>query len=231
VPRENLPHPSGPDGSREPGLTRSTWSPGSAGEDDELTALRADPVMRWHAQRLAGDFAEDLLQQTWYAVARVRTRRSIVDLRAYFYTVMVRTAGRMREDIARQGIPADDPVTAAGPRRGRELAAAPAEDEALRNLATAALRELLRCRRTELRQVVPACSPDPDWYRDVIVGVAERMLADDGPDGRAEVNAALTAAYPEWFAAPDATDAARFQRRRRGRVDIGRVLKAVLGAC
>lgn len=230
MPCENLPYPPGPDSPGEPGLTRSTSPSAWPGGDDELTALTADPIMRWRAQRLAGDLAEDLLQQAWYAVMRRRARGPIVDLRAYFYTVMVRTAGRMREDVARQGIPVDDPVAAAGPRRARELAAAPAEDEALRKLLNIARRELLRCRRAELWQLVPGCSPDPDWYRDVIVGIAELMLADDGPDSRAEVNAALAAAYPGWFAAPDATDATRLQRRRRGRVDIGRVLKAVLDA-
>jgi DNA-directed RNA polymerase specialized sigma24 family protein len=222
VPRENLPHPSAPDGSTEPG---------PAGVYDELTAISADPGMRWHAQRLAHDLAEDLLQQTWYAVARALARgRPIDNLRGYFYRVMVRIAWRMREDVTRQGIPADDPVAAAGPRRGRELAAAPAEDEALIRLLNATRRELVHRRRAELRQVIPACSPDPDRYRDAIVDVTGLLLADDGPDERTEINDALLAAYPEWFAAPGASAAARYQRRCRGRADIGRVLRAVIGA-
>ena len=229
MPRENLPHPSRPDGSGEPGPTGSRWVPAAAGAYDELNAIRADPGMRRHAQHLAYDLAEDLLQQTWYTVARALASRSIDNLPGYFYRVMARTAWRMREDVTRQGIPADDPVAAAGPRRGRELAAVPAEEEALLRLVNAARRELLRSRRAELREEIPACSPDPDRYRDAIVDVAELLLADDGPDDRTEINDALLAAYPEWFAAPGASAAARYQRRCRGRADIGRLVEAVIG--
>lgn len=229
MPSENLPHPSGPGGSGEQGQAGNRWAPALAGVYDELTAITADPAMRRHAQRLAHDLAEDLLQQTWYAVARVLARGPIDNLRGYFYRVMVRTAWRLREDVTRQGIPADDPFAEAGPRRGRELAAAPAEDEAMLRLLNAARRDLLRHRRAELRQEIPACSPAPDRYRDAIVDVTGLLLADDGPDDKAEINDALIAAYPEWFAAPDAAASALYQRRCRGRADIMRVLGAVIG--
>lgn len=195
---------------------------------DELTAIRADPGMRRQAQRLAGDLAEDLLQQTWYIVALASARRPIERLGGYFYRVMVNAAKRMREDIARHGIPVDDPVAAAGARGGRELAAVSAEDAALGPLLADARRESLRRRRAELRLRIPASSPDPDRYRDVILAIAEAMLAADGPASRPELNAALVAAYPEWFAAPDVATATRYQRRIRGREDVWRVLKAVL---
>ena len=65
---------------------------GSDGDDDELTAIVADPRMRWWARRLAGDLAEDLLQETWYAVARASERRTIDNPRAYFSQVMVNGA-------------------------------------------------------------------------------------------------------------------------------------------
>ena len=229
MPSENLPHPSGPGGSGQQGQPGNRWAPASAGVYDELTAITTDPVMRRHARRLAHDLADDLLQQTWYAVARVLAREPIDNLRGYFYRVMARTAWRMRDDVTRQGIPADDPLAAAGPRRGLELAAAPAEDEALLRLLNAARRDLLRRRRAELRQEIPACSPDPDRYRDAIVDITGRLLADDGPDDRTEINDALIAAYPEWFAAPEAAAAARYQRRCRGRADIMRVVGAVIG--
>lgn len=185
--------------------------------------------MRRHAQRLAYDLAEDLLQQTWYTVARALARRPIDNLPGYFYRVMARTAWRMRDDLTRQGTPAEDPFAAAGPRRGLELAAAPAEDEAMRRLLNATRRDLLRRRRAELRQEIPACSPDPDRYRDAIVDVTAGLLADDGPDHRTEINDALLAAYPAWFAAPGASAPARYQRRCRGRADIVRVLEALTG--
>jgi DNA-directed RNA polymerase specialized sigma24 family protein len=212
VSSENLPHRSGSDG-----------------DGDELTAIVADPRMRWWARRLAGDLAEDLLQETWYAVTRASARRTIDNPRAYFSRVMVNGAKRMREDIARQGVPVDDPVAAAGPRRGRELAAVSAEDDALLRLVNAARRELLRRRQAELRRGIPACSQDPNRYRDVILDLVGQMLADDGPVSRAEVNAALIAAYPEWFDPPDVAVATKYQRRCRGRDDIRRMLAAVTG--
>jgi hypothetical protein len=212
VSRENLPH-----------------LPGPAGLYDELNVIRADAVMRRHAQRLAGDLAEDLLQQTWYTVARaIAHGLPIRNLRAYWYRVMVHDAARMGQDIARQGIVAEDPVAAAGPRR-LDLAAASAEEDALRRLLGSGRRALLHRRRAELRQGIPAASPDPGRYRDIILGLAERVLAGDGPETRAELNDALITAYPEWFAGPAIADAARYQRRRRGREDVGRVLGAVVG--
>jgi hypothetical protein len=228
VPSQNFPHPSGSGGSGDSEPTRSRWEPTPAGDYDELNAIAADPVMRRHARRLAPGFAEDLLQQTWYTVARVSARTPIRDLGAYFYTVMVNTAKHLRDDIARHGVPVDDPVAAAGPRRGRELAAAPAEEDALLRLLSDARRELLHRRRAELRSGIPACSPHPSRYRDAILDLAERMLADDGPDSRPEVNAALIAAYPEWFDGPGVAAATKYQRRCRGREDVWRVLTAVI---
>ena len=183
--------------------------------------------MRRQARRLAGDLAEDLLQQTWYIVALASARKPIERLGGYFYRVMVNAAKRMREDIARHGIPVDDPVAAAG-ARGRELAAVSAEDAALGPLLADARRESLRRCRAELRLRIPASSQDPNRYRDVILAAAGAVLAADGPASRPEVNAALVAAYPEWFAAPDVATATRCQRRIRGREDVWRVLKAVL---
>ena len=145
---------------------------------DELTAIRADPGMRRQAQRLAGDLAEDLLQQTWYIVALASARKPIERLGGYFYRVMVNAAKRMREDIARHGIPVDDPVAAAGARGGRDLATVSAEDAALGPLLADARRESLRCRRAELRLRIPASSPDPNRYRDVILATAVEVGAD-----------------------------------------------------
>lgn len=225
---DNLPDLSGSDGSEDPGSTGNRWEPVSGGRD-ELTAVMSDSRTRRRARRLAAGLAEDLIQETGYIVARVSARRPIDNVAAYFSQVMVNTAKRMREDIARQGIPVDDPIAAAGPRRGRELAAASAEDDALLRLLCAGRRELLRRRRTELRQDIPACSPDPSRYRDVILDVVGAMLADDGPASRPEINAALIAAYPGWFAAPDVAAATIYQRRKRGREDVSHVLWAVIG--
>ena len=196
---------------------------------DELAVIADDPAMHRHARLLVGDMAEDLLQETWYAVAQASTREPVSNVRGYFYRVMTNTATRMRTEIARQGILFEDPAIAVGPRRTRELAAMSAESEALARLLASARRELVRLRRSELRQEIRACSPDPERYRDAILAVAEAALAEDGAASRPELNDALAEAYPEWFDAPDAAVATKYQRMHRGRADVGRVLAAVTG--
>jgi DNA-directed RNA polymerase specialized sigma24 family protein len=224
----NIRHPVGSGGDVESAQEKSRGELAAAGYDD-LAAIVSDPGIRRHARLLAGGLAEDVLQETWYAVALARARGPIGNLRGYFYRVMVNTATRMREEIGRQGILSADPAAAAGPRRSRELAAVSAESDAFARMLAAARRELLHRRRAELRQDIPACSPDPGLYRDVILAVVEAMLVGDGPANRAEINTALVAAYPEWFEGLDATLATKYQRRCRAREDIRRVLSTVLG--
>jgi hypothetical protein len=226
----NLPQCPGPDGSGDAEPAGNGWEPAAAGRYDELNEIRANSVMRQHAQRLAGDLAEDLLQETWYIVARVSANRPIDNLSGYFYRVMFNAAKRLREDVAHQGIPSEDPTAAVGPRRARLLAAASAEDDALRRVLNDARRELLRSHQAEWRRLVSACSPDPDRYRSAILTVAGLLLADDGPASHPELNDALAAAYPAWFAAPEAAPATIHQRRFRGRADVRRVLAAVIGS-
>jgi hypothetical protein len=222
----NLPNPAGSGGYGESALPGGSGELAAVGGYDELAAIVSDPGMRRHARRLAGDFFEDVLQETWYAVARVGAREPIGNLRGYFYRVLVNTSRRMREEIARQGTPVADPARS---RRGPDLTAVSAESDALPRLLAAARRDLLRRGHAELRQEIPACSPDPDRYRDVILAVTEAMLAGEGPASRAEINEALTAAYHEWFDAADATSATTYQRRCRARESIRQVFAALIG--
>jgi len=225
----NLPNPAGSGGYRESALPGRGGELAVASDYDELAAIASDPVMYRHARRVAGELAEDVLQETWYLVAQARVRGPISNLRGYFYRVMVNTARRMREEIARHGTPVDDPASAARSRRSRDLAVASAESEALLRLLAAARRDLLRRRREELREEIPECSPDPNRYRDVILAVADAMLVGEGPSNRAEINETLIATYHEWFDAPDATPATAYQRRCRARESIRQVLAAVIG--
>ncbi len=211
--------PAGPDPATPSRGTAQAWP--RPGGYDELAAIACDPVMRGHARRVAGDLAEDALQETWYAVAQARARGPIANLRGYFYRALVNTARRMREEVGRLGTPAGD-LAAAGALQGRLPTAASAESDALPRLLAAARSDLLHRRRAELRQAIPACSPDQGRYRDVILAVAEAMLRPDGPDSRAEMNEALVAAYPEWFDAPAATPEMTYQRRRRAGRASGR---------
>lgn len=224
----NLPHPAGSGGYGEPDPLGRRGQLAAAGYD-ELAVIASDPGMRRLARRLAGELFEDALQETWYSVAQARARVPIGNLRGYFYRALVNTARHMREEIARQGTPVDDPAAAGAFRRGRDLAVSSAESEALPRLLAAARRDLLRRRHAELRQEIPAYSPDPDRYRGVILALAEAMLVGEGPASRADINEALTAAYHEWFDAADATPATTYQRRCRARESIRRVLAAVIG--
>jgi hypothetical protein len=229
VSRANLRHSSGSEGAAEPTGTGSHEELAPVGGYDEVAAIASDPAMRRQARLLAGAMAQDLLQETWYAVAQARTPEPVTNVRGYFYRVMSNIAARMREEISRQGILVEDLATAVGTRRTGELAAMSAESDAMAWLLASARRELFHRRRAELRRDIRACSPDPDRYRDVILAVAEAALAEDGPASRPELNDALAAAYPEWFDAPEATVATKYQRRHRGRVDMGRVLAVVIG--
>jgi hypothetical protein len=200
----------------------------AGGGYDELASIASDPGMYRHARRVAGELAGDALQETWYAVAQAGSREPIGNLGGYFYRTLVNISRRMRAEIAQQATPVDDPAAASAARRGRDQATASAESIALPRLLAAARRERLRRCRPELLRKIPACSPDPDRYQDVILAAAERMLADEGPASRAEINAALTATYPEWFDAPDGTPANTYQRRCRARESIRQVLAAVI---
>ena len=195
-----------------------------SGGYEELAAIAGDPGMRRLAWRLAGDMAEDLLQETWYAMARSATLVSIENPRGYFYRTMVNTWRHLGQELSRHGWPTDDPDSAAGP----SLSMPSAEDTALARLDAAARRGRLRHRRAEVWLMIPAYSADPYRYREVILAAAEEAAAGDGPVTRAELNEALVAAYPEWFGEPGVKPGTLQQRRCRARKAICQLLAAVL---
>ncbi len=203
----NLPNPAGSDGY------------------EELAAIACDPGMRRAAWRLSGDMADDLLQETWYAMARTAARESIENPRGYFYKTMVNTWRHLRQDLARHGISADDLDAAAGAAKGMPSA----EHDALVRLDAAARRGRLRARRAELWLMIPPYSSDPHRYRGVVMTVAETAAAGDGPVSRAELNEALVEAYSEWFGEPGVKPGTLQQRRCRARQAIWRLLADVLG--
>jgi hypothetical protein len=198
--------------------------PAESGGYEDLTAIVSDQVMRRHARRLAGELFEDALQETWYLVAQARSREPIENLRGYFYRVLVNTSRRMQIELTRYGATTIDVEMIATSRHSLELAAASAESDALARLLADARLAVLRCQRAELWQTIPACSPDPDRYRTVILAVTEATVTGVGPINRAEINDALVVAYPEWFSAPDATPSTIYQRRCRARESIRQVL-------
>jgi DNA-directed RNA polymerase specialized sigma24 family protein len=200
-------------------------NPAGSGGYEELAAIACDPGMRRAAWRLAGDMADDLLQETWYAMVRTAARESIESPRGYFYKTMVNTWRHLRQDLARHGIPADDLDAAAGAAKGMPSA----EDDALARLDAAARQGRLQARRAELWLTIPPYSQDPHRYRSVVMTVAETAATGDGPVTRAELNEALAEAYPEWFGEPGVKPGALQQRRCRARQAIWRLLADVLG--
>jgi hypothetical protein len=196
----------------------------SEDHEHQLARIANDPGMRLHARRMAGDLAEDALQETWYLVAQACRRARIENLRGYFYVTLVNTSRRMREEMGRGGVPVHDPDAVAGwapySRDYRDPAVPSAESTALRGLGAQARRDRLLRKRAELWPAISAYSPDPDRYREVIFAVAEAVLAGDGPVTRAEINDALKACYPRWFDAPGVKPATLHQRRCRARESI-----------
>jgi hypothetical protein len=207
--------------------------PADSDDDDELARIANDPGMRLHARRMAGDLAEDALQETWYLVAQACRRRRIENLRGYFYVTLVNTSRRMREELGRGPIPVDDPDMVAGAvpfgRDHQDAGVPSAESMALRGLSTRARRDRLWRRRAELWPSISANSADPERYRAVIFAVAEALLAGDGPATRAEINDALKACYPRWFDAREVKPATLHQRRCRARESIRLLIFAVIG--
>jgi Sigma-70 region 2 len=200
-------------------------NPAGSGGYEELAAIACDPGMRRAAWRLAGDMADDLLQEAWYAMARTAARESIENPRGYFYKTMVNTWRHMRQDLARHGIPADDLDAAAGAAKGMPSA----EHDALARVGAAARRGRLRARRAELWLMIPPYSPDPYRYRGAVLAVAEAAAAGDGPVSRGELNEALVEAYPAWFGEPGVRPGTLQQRRCRARRAIWRLLAAAFG--
>jgi DNA-directed RNA polymerase specialized sigma24 family protein len=202
-------------------------------DDDELARIANDPGMRLHARRMAGDLAEDVLQETWYLVAQASRRRRIENLRGYFYVTLVNTSRRMREELGRGPMPVDDPDTVAGAtpfgRDYRDAAVPSAESTALRGLGARARRDRFWQRRAELWPSIPANSPDPERYRAVIFAVAEAVLVGGGPATWPEINDALKDCYPQWFDAPGVKPATLHQRRCRARESIRLLILAVIG--
>jgi DNA-directed RNA polymerase specialized sigma24 family protein len=203
-------------------------NPAEHGGYEELAAIADDPGMRRLAWRLAGDLADDVRQEAWYAMARACERESIENVRGYFYRTMVNIYRHMSQELGRQARPVDDLDAAAGASR-RGQAVPSAENDALARLDAAARRDRLWRARARLWPMIPAYSADPYRYREVLLAVAESVAAGDGPVARAELNDALTTAYPEWFDESGVEPGTIHQRRCRARKMIWRLLATVLG--
>jgi DNA-directed RNA polymerase specialized sigma24 family protein len=200
---------------------------------DHLTLIREDPQVKKLARVRAGDpdMAEDALQETFYALARIRQPQHIDDLRKYFCKVLIHSVYRLRGQLG--AVTVDDAgglADASGRALGGE-APPPLLDEVVHtNMVARNWLERLAKQRAALTGSVPGRSPEPGRYRDVIMTTAEGMLLAivAGDFREVDLNLALRAAYPEWFAERRVAMSNIHQRLTRARADIRNLLKTVI---
>lgn len=201
-----------------------------------LAAIREDPQVRRLARPRVGDpgVAEDALQETFYAMAKIEHPEQIDDIRKYFCKVLTRNVYRLQGQL--KAVAVDDAggvADASGRRLGGE-ALPPLFDEAVHaNMLARTWLERFAKQRGALTGKVPGRSREPGRYRDAIVAAAEGMLfaIATGDFRDVDLNLTLRAAYPEWFAERGIATANIHQRLARARADVGRLLKAVIRRC
>lgn len=197
---------------------------------EELLAIAHDPRVRSLARRRVGDrdLAEDVIQEALYSVSRVPDPERIADLRAYFCTVVIREAGRLRS--VQRALPFDDPEVATGARHVGGGAPRTLEDVVVARLMAKTWQSQFRQRKQELRAAVPGRSAHPERYRDHIVATAEAFLMAAALDEASEKDTRekLLDGYPEWFAEPGCASNARDQRFSRAHADLWALLRQVV---
>jgi len=193
-----------------------------------------DPQVRGLARRRAGslDLAEDALQETYYAIARVPDPAAIADLRAYFVRTLIREIFRQHRQLG--ATPTGDVTDLAELDQAksyvRVVQPRPVDEVAgTRILAESWLRPFT-AQRGRLLSSVPGRSGRPARYREAIVGVAEHVvracLLEKITD--ADCNTLLGRVYPEWFTEPGCAENTRYKRLERGRADIRALLKGII---
>lgn len=195
---------------------------------DRVSALALDPEIVRLAERYARtrDVAYDAIQETYYAVVRVRDPDHITDLRRYFCRALQRQVVELLELAGPS--PSDDvDALVAARSNGTRRPGASAEEHAVRSVQRATwLRRLARLPAVS----VPGRSPDPRRYQAVIVTIARHVLPAllQGEVSAADLDQLLARAYPEWFADEEASRATYHQRFSRGRRDLRAVLASVI---
>jgi hypothetical protein len=200
-----------------------------------LLEIWQDPQVRGYARRCAGDHdvADDALQSTYYAMARLEHLAGIENLKAYFYQVLRREIGRERGELG--AILVEDFARAAEDRqpdaRALDESSAGFEDLACVSAQFWYLRKQLLTDRDKLLASVPARSADGGRYRAIVYGAAEAILSAGikSQPSEADSNEAFRVSYPEYFAPPGASANTCHQRFVRARADARALLKAVAG--
>jgi len=204
-----------------------------AGARCRLLELWQDPQVRGYARRCAGDHevADDALQSTYYAMARLKHLAEIENMKAYFYQVLRREIVRERgelgaaliEDFARE---ADDRQLDA---RALDGPSAGFEDDLCTSVQCWYLHKQLLAERDKLLASVPGRSPNNVRYREVVYAAAEAILSAGmrGEPSEADSIEAFRVSYAEYFAQPGAAVNTCHQRFVRARADVRALLQAL----
>lgn len=214
-------------GPEKANLNSSDWSKDFY---RELLAIAGDPRVMGLARQRAGDrdLAEDVIQETVYIVSRMPNPERIANLRAYFYTVMVHEAARLR--TMRAKLVLCDPESGTGARHTGGHGLRTLEDAVVARLMAQTWMAQFRQRKQQLRATVPGRSAHPERYRDHIVAAAEAFfeaaaLHEASGEG---VRRTLLDAYPEWFAEPGCAQNTRDQRFSRAHADLLALVRQVV---
>jgi DNA-directed RNA polymerase specialized sigma24 family protein len=205
---------------------------GSSDFQQELLVIRQDPQVRSLALKWANapDLAEDILQATYCGLAALKHPECIDNLHAYFLRTLRNEASRLY--AAKRTMSAEDPAgvldsgtVVCGPPPAR-----PIDETVGLSLQAQSWLKRLAAGRDRLLANVPARSDDAARYRTLIYTTAEQVLRDaiNAEPSDADANAALQAAWPEYFDPPGAARNTCHQRFRRARTDVRALLQAVV---
>ena len=163
-------------------------------------------------------------------MARIKDPAGIKDLKAYFCRVLIRVINALRGQLGAV-LPTDFTGLADACQWKADGGAlqCPVDETVATHLLARDWLERITAERESLTAAVPGRSPDPCRYRELVAGVAERVLrsivAADVCD--ADGNPALRAAYPEWFD-DDGSASNAHQRFSRARADVRRLLREIV---
>lgn len=213
----NLPSPSNP-------------PDGQSDFHRELLAIAGDPRVMSLARRRVGDhdLAEDVIQEALYSVSRTSDPERIEHLRAYFCTVVIHEAARLRS--VQGALPFEDPEVATGARRVDGRAPRTLEEAVVARLMAQTWLAEFKRRKQQLRAAVPGRSTHPDRYRDCIVAAAGAFFEAVALDGVSDSSAKkkLLDEHLKWLAQPECAQNTRDQRFSRANSDLCALLRQVV---
>jgi hypothetical protein len=198
-----------------------------------LLELWQDQQVRGYARRYAGDLdvADDALQSTYYAMARLKHLAEIKNMKAYFYQVLRREIARERGELG--AILVEDVARAVEDRqpgtRTQDGSSAGFEDHLCTSVQFWYLHKRLVAERDKLLASVPGRSPNNVCYRVVIYAAAEAILSAGMKSEPSEADSieAFRVSYAEYFAQPGAAANTCHQRFLRARADVRALLQAL----